>query len=248
VRVVQGAPGDVLASEGESKGCRLVVLGPRSKKDLLTWLLGSTAERVIRRCRTPVLVVHQPATHAYERALASLDFESASRRALESALKLKLVPDGGLAVAHAFFAPLRRAVGLADIPIKTQEEHVQKVGNEALGTAIATVSALGLDGLRVPTRRAGESKKMRGCIRCLERGHSPGELTKAPLRQHGLRRDREAVRPLAGSRCCDVRYTSVPSAKVSWLQGASGRDNSRCRMRARSSLPANFFLNLSQAG
>jgi CPA2 family monovalent cation:H+ antiporter-2 len=147
----EGVPDEVVAAHGQWAGCSLVVLGPRSKKDLGTWLLGSTAEKIVRRCRTPVLAVHGAPAGPYRRALACLDFEEASRQALRAAVALDLAPKHGFAAVHAFFSPMEAMIGMGGVPAQAVGAGGLGAGNEALLKAIAELKALGLDQFHVRT-------------------------------------------------------------------------------------------------
>jgi nucleotide-binding universal stress UspA family protein len=52
-----GSPAEQILSVAEEKGCDLIVIAATSKKGLTLWLLGSTAERVLKGARRDVLVV-----------------------------------------------------------------------------------------------------------------------------------------------------------------------------------------------
>jgi nucleotide-binding universal stress UspA family protein len=55
-----GNPVDVILQEVEDKGYDMVVMGAHGHSVLANALMGSTSRRVIRRCKTPVLVVRLP--------------------------------------------------------------------------------------------------------------------------------------------------------------------------------------------
>lgn len=55
--VRQGHPVDVILEEQKINGCDVVVLGSHGMGVLADAMMGSTARRVVRRCKTPVLVV-----------------------------------------------------------------------------------------------------------------------------------------------------------------------------------------------
>jgi nucleotide-binding universal stress UspA family protein len=55
-----GNPVDEILEEAENKGYDMVVMGAHGHSVLANALIGSTSRRVIRRCKTPVLVVRLP--------------------------------------------------------------------------------------------------------------------------------------------------------------------------------------------
>ena len=55
-----GNPVDEILQEVENKGYDMVVMGAHGHSALANALIGSTSRRVVRRCKTPVLVVRLP--------------------------------------------------------------------------------------------------------------------------------------------------------------------------------------------
>ena len=66
----------------------LVVVGARQRTHLSDLLLGSTAERVLRKAATPILLAKAPLADPPRCILAPTDFSDASRPALEEAIAL----------------------------------------------------------------------------------------------------------------------------------------------------------------
>jgi len=58
--VERGNPVEVILKQAEEKKCDLIVMGTRGHGTLADAMLGSTARRVIRRSKIPVLVVRLP--------------------------------------------------------------------------------------------------------------------------------------------------------------------------------------------
>jgi nucleotide-binding universal stress UspA family protein len=98
-------------------GAGLIVLGAHGERGVRGPLLGTTAEKVIRKSELPVLVVKRPARREYARVLVAVDFSALSRKALE--LAMRIAPDARLHLLHACGYPpeLRLGVlGLGAIP------------------------------------------------------------------------------------------------------------------------------------
>jgi nucleotide-binding universal stress UspA family protein len=74
--------------QAREQGCELIALGAHGGHYLKDWLLGSTAERVVRKGDRPVLVVKRPPRAPYRRVLAAVDFSDTARRALSFALRI----------------------------------------------------------------------------------------------------------------------------------------------------------------
>ncbi|MBA3032995.1 MAG: universal stress protein [Gammaproteobacteria bacterium] len=64
------------------------------------FLLGTTAARLIRMTRLPILVVKQAPSHAYQRVLVPVDFSPVSARSLQMARQL--APQAHIVLLHAF--------------------------------------------------------------------------------------------------------------------------------------------------
>jgi len=97
--VVHGQTIETLAHHAELVAADLMICGARGEGFLRQLALGTTASRLARKCRRPVLVVKQAAHEAYRRALVAIDFSPASLGALT--LVRQLVPDAGLVLVHA---------------------------------------------------------------------------------------------------------------------------------------------------
>ena len=87
---------------GRSAGSDLVVAGRQGERRFRDLMLGTTAERVIRRAAAPVLVVRRPARGPYRHPLAAVDLSAASRSVLEEATRMAGPSARALDVIHAY--------------------------------------------------------------------------------------------------------------------------------------------------
>lgn len=78
----------------------LVVVGAHGRSYLHDLVLGTTAERVVRKGQMPVLIVKFPAAEAYRRFLVPTDFSQGAQRALASARRL--APQARAALLHVY--------------------------------------------------------------------------------------------------------------------------------------------------
>lgn len=110
VRVGESA--EVILQAARELDAELIVLGTQGLGGVRKWLLGSTAERVLRGTTRPVLAVPRPADASvvvdaagarFElgRILAATDFSRASRRAVEAAARLSGEVNTPLVLVHA---------------------------------------------------------------------------------------------------------------------------------------------------
>jgi nucleotide-binding universal stress UspA family protein len=81
-----------IVRKSRETGADLIVLGSHGEGGWREDLVGTTAERVVRKGDRPVLIVKRAATRAYRRVLIGVDFSDDSRRALEAAAALTAVP------------------------------------------------------------------------------------------------------------------------------------------------------------
>ena len=83
VVVASGRPDEVLAREAADRKAALVVIGAHGERPGVWKLLGSTAERVVRRAPTSVLLARGLGSRAPQRVLIALD-ESEQRHAVSA--------------------------------------------------------------------------------------------------------------------------------------------------------------------
>ncbi|ADZ70984.1 universal stress protein [Polymorphum gilvum] len=111
-RVTLGAPFEATLRTADEMRPDLLVIGPHRRQALWDVFVGTTAERIIRASRVPVLMVNAPPLVAYRHALFATDLSEGSRQALETLLGLGLIEAVRLSIYHAYHAPaLRLAMG-----------------------------------------------------------------------------------------------------------------------------------------
>ena len=82
----------------------LILVGPH-RRQFLDIFVGTTAERTIRRSRRPVLMANAVPSEPYHRTLLAIDFDDASRSAVETAGRLGIVEETDVVALHLFDAP-----------------------------------------------------------------------------------------------------------------------------------------------
>ena len=112
-RLAHGAVVETLAREGGRFD--LVAVGAQGAHPLRDFAIGTSAERLLRQIRRPVLIVKRKPAGAYRHALVPVDFSSSARAAL--ALARQVAPGAELSVLHAFEVPFEgklRVAGVAE--------------------------------------------------------------------------------------------------------------------------------------
>lgn len=108
---------------------RLVVVGARGDGDLMNMVVGSTAERLLRRTQQPLLVVRQPVKASYQRVLVPVDFSPWS--AASVAAVRALLPAAHLVLLHAWNVPFEGKLQLAGVDEATVAHYGQQVRERA---------------------------------------------------------------------------------------------------------------------
>ncbi|MEW6353293.1 MAG: universal stress protein [Pseudomonadota bacterium] len=138
-----GTPHFDILAQARAHSADLIVLGAHGGHYLKEWLLGTTAERVIRSGDRPVLVVKKTPRAPYRRVVAAVDFSDTSRAALQRAAQL--APHAAFTVLHAYhlwYEARLRAGGMSSDAIQElYREHEQDVR----GKLEAFVRDAGLD-------------------------------------------------------------------------------------------------------
>lgn len=109
----EGSPLDEIRREAESLDAGLLVLGARGAGVLRRLVLGSTAERLLRRSARPVLVVRQMPHEPYRRVLVAVDFSDWTAHSL--ALARRVAPHAHLLLFHAFQVPFEEKLRFAGV-------------------------------------------------------------------------------------------------------------------------------------
>ncbi|MDP3701352.1 MAG: universal stress protein [Hylemonella sp.] len=144
-----GLAGDAVPARAQAEGVDLVLVGAHGSGFLQRLLLGSTASRLLRKSRCPVLVVKQEPRGAYQRALVAMDFSSAS---LDSIRLARLVaPGADLLLLHVFEVPFEGKLHFAGV----DELTVQQFRIEARERAVQQLHALAEQAGLAPTDYTG---------------------------------------------------------------------------------------------
>lgn len=98
----------------------LLVLGARGNSFMRHLLLGTTAERLIRKTDRPMLVVKQVPHEPYRTVLVPVDFSAYSLPALQHARAI--APDAAIVLLHAFEVPFEGKLRLAGV----EEDYIHR--------------------------------------------------------------------------------------------------------------------------
>ncbi len=105
--VRSGSAASQISDVAAEAGAQLLVMGRGGQEKLTELFLGSTAERVLRSARVPVLVVRLAARRPYERPLLAADAEAPLHALLATLFRLVPPPRPKMAWVHAFDTPMR---------------------------------------------------------------------------------------------------------------------------------------------
>lgn len=111
----------------------LLVIGAGGRHKLREAALGSTASRLARVVRRPLLVVHGADARPYERVLVATDLSDAAAAALDAVARL--LPQAGLHVVHCFdlaYEGRLRLAGVSDAQLADYRQQGQVAATRAL--------------------------------------------------------------------------------------------------------------------
>lgn len=133
---------DEILREAEARDAGLLVLGARGAGFLRRLVLGSTAERLMRRSTRPLLVVRQAPHEAYRRALVAVDFSPWSAPAV--ALAHRIAPHAQLVLLAAYEVPFGEKLRYAGVDDATVERYREAARLDATRRVHALAEACGL--------------------------------------------------------------------------------------------------------
>lgn len=134
VRLAQGNVVETLAKAAARFD--LLVLGAQGRHPLRDFALGTTAERLLRKVRRPVLFVKARPAAPYRDVLAPVDFSPDADAALE--LARGLAPQAQLSALHAFEVPIEGKLRFAGVA----EDRVLEYRRQARQRALADMRKL----------------------------------------------------------------------------------------------------------
>jgi nucleotide-binding universal stress UspA family protein len=121
IHVDTGGVLTAILDRADALDAELLVVGARGEDFLGPLLLGTTAERLLRRTRRPVLMVRQTPHEAYRRVLVPVDFSSWSLPAVR--LARAVAPGAQIILTHAFEAPFESKLRFAGVELETIERY-----------------------------------------------------------------------------------------------------------------------------
>jgi nucleotide-binding universal stress UspA family protein len=139
-----------LLEQGDELDADLLVVGAKGEGYLGRLLLGTTAERLLRRTPRPVLMVRQTPHEAYRRVLVPVDFSSWSTPALK--LAEAVAPGAELVVLHAFEAPFESKLKFASVGEEVIDRYRMATRQEAQAELDRLIATAGLTSGRVSAR------------------------------------------------------------------------------------------------
>jgi len=134
---------DEILGAAEALDARLLVLGARGTGFLRRLVLGTTAERLMRRTTRPLLVVRQMAHEPYRHVLVAADFSPWSREAL--ALARRIAPHARLTLLTAFQVPFEEKLHFAGVDTATVQLYRQQARIAATQNLHALAAAAGCE-------------------------------------------------------------------------------------------------------
>jgi nucleotide-binding universal stress UspA family protein len=139
----------------------LLVMGASGGGGWQDALLGSTADRVLRQHRLPVLLVRRAAAADYTRVALATDFSEASDAAARFALGL--TPAAVHLLLHALEPPFDSSLAFAGVAPEAREEYLAKAAQQAMADLDAFAHRIGGDAVRaVPALREGRPSRVLG--------------------------------------------------------------------------------------
>jgi nucleotide-binding universal stress UspA family protein len=142
--VVIGDPADRLIEHARAIKTDFIVTGPAHVKVYGDRLLGSTAARILRNAHVPVLSVRRRASGGYDDVAVSVDFSSASAKAV-TATRLPF-PKAAVTLVHAYDVDPdwsgRNADKRVDEVEAAEREKVKRIAGEEMARLVGTDTAI----------------------------------------------------------------------------------------------------------
>ena len=126
----EGAVVESSVALAERLNASLLIVGARGASFMRHWLLGATAERLLRKTLRPILVVKQPPRDVYQSVLVPVDFSPWSQGALR--LAQAVAPQAKLILLHAYEVPFEGKMRFAGVAEEAIQRHRVATRQDAL--------------------------------------------------------------------------------------------------------------------
>lgn len=133
---------DEILRQAQTLDAPLLVLGARGAGFMRRLLLGTTAERLMRRSARPLLVVRQKAHEPYRRVLVAVDFSPWSLPAVATARRV--APHAHLVLMPVFSVPFEDKLRYAGVDETTVELYRQQARQRTQDRLMAMADRAGL--------------------------------------------------------------------------------------------------------
>lgn len=140
----RGQPDDEILSA--SQDAELLVLGAHGQNPLRDMIIGTTAERLLRKAPCPVLVSRAAPEPRYRRVLVPIDFSEHSERAMRAAASI--APDADLTALHVFELPFEGKLWMAGVPDDEVNRFRAQARAQALRRVLDLAAGIGEAGAR----------------------------------------------------------------------------------------------------
>lgn len=136
-----GRPVDEIARVADEREADLVVTGTLGGR-VFSHVVGSTAERVVRKSTRPVLMVRHEPRDAYRRVLVPVDFSPWSAASLATALAV--APDAHVLLVHCVEVPFESRLRVSGVRPEVIEHYRSEARSEAMQQLAGLARGAGL--------------------------------------------------------------------------------------------------------
>jgi len=113
LQIEHGLAASAIPAFSDTAGIDLILVGAHGSGFLQRMLMGSTASKLLRKSKCPVLVVKQEAHREYQRALVAVDFSPGSEATIK--LARQVAPSADIVLLHTFDVPFEGMMQYAGV-------------------------------------------------------------------------------------------------------------------------------------
>lgn len=133
-----GTPAAEIAAFAEAGGFDLLVMGRGAGRLLRDAFLGSTAERVLRGTRLPVLVVRHRPRGRYRRPAVALDLDTAALAAVRMLVRVAQPSRQRITAVHALETPFFGLMNLSEDRLREHRRQHREAESQRIAALLAT--------------------------------------------------------------------------------------------------------------